>query len=401
MDRFFNVVCDGVYFNEVEIRNELESPSRNVHNVKICNIDDVTKTPNENFYYIVTKIGEYLNFTNEIDIVKTIPTNIKECFINNENFKIIFLELNESDFDETIEIVDYRLKKENLDSKKVYYINANHKLENLKNKNNSDINVYTINHGQYANCQRLSFTNVTFESEKEFLFMIHNRALKSHRLGILCLLKKYKILGDVDWSLLRAFQIKSLILSDGNIVNWFFKDVFNEEIQKSLKNEVDYFSNFEIKKSKYEYEYNFDEGGHRYDHHDAYKVKTYSNSYINITTETNFVSPYIIHITEKTFTPFNFYQIPIFVATYQHVKYLRDMYGFDMFDDLVNHSYDNEIDNGKRLFMIADEIRRLNENPQEVKDFYKNNEDRFIKNRNIIFEILNDKRDYNFFQSLI
>jgi hypothetical protein len=177
--------------------------------------------------------------------------------------------------------------------------------------------------------------------------------------------------------------------------------VFNEEIQKSLKNEVDYFSNFEIKKSKYEYEYNFDEGGHRYDHHDAYKVKTYSNSYINITTETNFVSPYIIHITEKTFTPFNFYQIPIFVATYQHVKYLRDMYGFDMFDDLVNHSYDNEIDNGKRLFMIADEIRRLNENPQVVKDFYKNNEDRFIKNRNIIFEILNDKRDYNFFQSLI
>ena len=51
--------------------------------------------------------------------------------------------------------------------------------------------------------------------------------------------------------------------------------------------------------------------------------------------------------------------------------------------------------------MIADEVRRLNENPQVVKDFYKNNEERFIKNRNIIFEILNDKRDYNFFQSLI
>jgi hypothetical protein len=401
MNKSFNVVCDGVYFNEVEIRNELESPSRNVYNLKICNIDDVTKTPNENFYYIITKIGEYLNFTNEIDIVKNIPTNIKECFINNENFKIIFLELNESDFDETIEIVDYRLKKENLNPKRIYYINANHKLENLKNKNNSDINVYTINHGQYANCERLSFTNVTFEPEKEFLFMVHNRALKSHRLGILCLLKKYDILNDVDWSLLRAFQIKGLILSDGNIVNWFFKDVFNEEIQKSLKNEVDYFSNFEIKKSKYEHDFNFDEGEHRYDHDDSYKIKTYSNSYINITTETNFVSPYIVHITEKTFTPFNFYQIPIFVATYQHVKYLRDMYGFDMFDDLVNHSYDNEVDNGKRLFMIADEIKRLNENPQVVKDFYKNNEDRFIKNRNIIYEIVNDKKDYNFFQSLI
>jgi len=401
MDRYFNVVCDGVYFNEEEIKNELESPSRNVRNVKICNIDDVSKTPNENFYYIITKIGGYLNFTNELDIVKTIPNEIKNCFINNDNFKIIFLELNESDFEETIEIVDYRLKKENLNPKRIYYINANHKLENLKNKNNSDINVYTINHGQYANCQRLSFTNVTFEPDKEFLFMVHNRALKSHRLGILCLLKKYNILDDVDWSLLRAFQIKNLITSKGFIVDWFFKDVFNEEVQESLKNEVDYFSNFEIKKSKYEHEYNFDEGGHRYDHNDSYKVKTYSNSYINITTETNYVSPYIIHITEKTFTPFNFYQIPIFVATYQHVKYLRDMYGFDMFDDLVNHDYDNEIDNNKRLFMIVDEVRRLNENPQIVKDFYKNNEERFIKNRNIIYEILNDKRDHNFFQSLI
>ena len=402
MEKYFNVVCDGIYFNESEIRNELEySQSRDVRNLKICNIDDVTKTPNENFYYIITKIGEYLNFTNEIDIVKTIPNEIKNCFIENENFKIIFLELNESDFEDTIEVVDYRLKKENIDPKRVYYINANHKLENLKNKTNSDINVYTINHGQYANCQRLSFTDVTFEPEKEFLFMVHNRTLKSHRLGILCLLKKYNILDDVDWSLLRAHQIKNLIDPKGFIVDWFFSNVFNEETSKSLKNEVDYFSNFEIKKSKYEHDFNFDEGGHKYDHNDSYKVKTYSNSYINITTETNFVSPYIVHITEKTFTPFNFYQIPIFVATYQHVKYLRDMYGFDMFDDLVNHSYDNEIDNGKRLFMIADEIKRLNENPQLIKDFYKNNEDRFLKNRNIIFEILNDKKDHNFFQSLI
>jgi hypothetical protein len=401
MDRHFNVICDGVYFNEEEIRDLLESQSRNVRNLKICNINDVSKTPNENFYYIITKIGGYLNFTHEIDIIKTIPNEIKNCFINNENFKIIFLELNESDFDDIVEIIDKRLKKENLNPKRIYYINANHKLENLKNKTNSDINVYTINHGQYANCQRLSLTDVTFEFDKEFLFMVHNRALKSHRLGILCLLKKYNILDNVDWSLLRAYQIKNLITPNGFMVDWFFSDVFNEETNESLKNEVDYFSNFEIKKSKYEHDFNFDEGEHRYDHDDSYKVKTYSNSYINITTETNFVSPYIVHITEKTFTPFNFYQIPIFVATYQHVKYLRDMYGFDMFDDLVNHSYDNEIDNGKRLFMIADEIKRLNENPQLIKDFYKNNEDRFLKNRNIIFEILNDKKDHNFFQSLI
>ena len=72
-----------------------------------------------------------------------------------------------------------------------------------------------------------------------------------------------------------------------------------------------------------------------------------------------------------------------------------------MFDDLVNHSYDDEIDNGKRLFMIIDEIKRLSENPQLIKDFYINNKERFLKNREIIFEIMDDKKDYNFFQNLI
>ena len=91
MDKSFNVVCDGIYFTEFEIRNELESsPSRNVHNLKICNINDVSETPNENFYYIITKIGEYLNFTNEIDIVKTIPNEIKNCIkINKKYFNLI------------------------------------------------------------------------------------------------------------------------------------------------------------------------------------------------------------------------------------------------------------------------------------------------------------------------
>ena len=156
-----------------------------------------------------------------------------------------------------------------------------------------------------------------------------------------------------------------------------------------------------FQKSKYENDYNFDEGGHRYDHNDSYKVKTYSNSYINITTETNFLSPYIVHITEKTFTPFNFYQIPIFVATYQHVKYLKDMYGFDMFDDILDHSYDNEPDERMRLIMFFNEIKRLNENKELLITFYKNNKERFIYNKEIVVKINNSKRDYDYFKNLI
>ena len=56
---------------------------------------------------------------------------------------------------------------------------------------------------------------------------------------------------------------------------------------------------------------------------------------------------------------FNFLQLPLFVATKHHVKKMRELYGFDFFDDIINHSYDEEPDNGKRMKMIIDEIIRL------------------------------------------
>jgi hypothetical protein len=401
MEKTFNIIIDNIFFNESQIRDVLENEFKNVHNIKICTIEDVYKNTSENFFYIVTKITDYLNFNYDETLMSTIPNNVKESLKTNYNLKLIFLELNESDFEDTIEIVDLKLKEEKIPTEQVYYICANHKLEQLKNKCNSKINVRTINHGQYFNCKRLTLTNPEYTIDKDFFFMIHNRNLKSHRVGILCLLKKYNLLDYIDWSLLKGSELKRMFNKNDELVEWFFPKIFNEEETKNIKNELKYLSEIGDKKSIYETEIDFNSDGYRYDYDEAYNSKCYLKSYINITTETNYESPYIIHITEKTFNPFNFYQIPIFVATYQHVKYLRDIYNFDMFDDLINHGYDNEIDNKKRLFMIVDEIKRLSENPQKIKEFYLNNKERFYKNREIIFKILEDKKDYNLFQNLI
>jgi len=402
MKKTFNLIIeDNPFYDEFQIRDILEHKSKNVYNIRICKLDDVSKFPNENFFYIVYKM-EYLQFQHDTTLINKIPISIKDALKSNFNFKIIFLELNESDFEDTIEFVDLKIKEEGINHKQVFYINANHKIEQLKNKCETNLNVYTINHGQYFSSERLILTQPKMDLNKEFIFMVHNRNLKSHRLGLLCLLKKNNLLDYVDWSLLKGSDLNRMFMdNNGNIVEWFFTNIFKNEDIIDIKNEIKYFVGLGDKKSIYESEIDFTSNGYRYDYDDAYKSKCYLKSYINITTETNYESPYIVHITEKTFNPFNFYQIPIFVATYQHVRYLRELYGFDMFDDLVNHSYDDEIDNGKRLFMIVDEIKRLNENPQIVKDFYINNKDRFFKNKEIIFEIMNDKKDYNFFQSLI
>lgn len=402
MEKTFNLIIeDNVFYDELQITEMLRNEPRYVRNFKICTINDVSKFPHENFYFIVTKITEFLNFNYDLTLFEKIPKQVKETLKLNNNLKLLFIELNESDFENTIEIFDLKIKEEGLNPKQIYYIGANYKFNELKNKCNSDINVYSLNHGQFYNCQRLSFTNPDFITDKDYIFMVHNRNIKSHRVGLLSLLKKYNLLDSIDWSLLKGSELKRMFNENDELIEWFFPNIFKNEDVINIKNELKYLSIVGDKKSQYELNIDFNSDGYKYDYDDAYKSECYLKSYINITTETNYESPYIVHITEKTFNPFNFYQIPIFVATYQHVKYVKDLCGFDMFDDLVNHSYDNEIDNSKRLFMIVEEIKRLNENPQAIKDFYINNKDRFFKNREIIFKLLEDKKDYNFFQNLI
>jgi hypothetical protein len=52
--------------------------------------------------------------------------------------------------------------------------------------------------------------------------------------------------------------------------------------------------------------------------------------------------------TEKTYKSIMFGQLPIFVAPYYTVQSYREL-GFDPFDDIIDHSYDLEIDPVKRL----------------------------------------------------
>lgn len=61
---------------------------------------------------------------------------------------------------------------------------------------------------------------------------------------------------------------------------------------------------------------------------------------------------------EKTFKPFGMLQIPVWWAVPGHVACVRRM-GFDVFDDIVDHSYDLEQDEDQRLDMLINEVVRL------------------------------------------
>jgi hypothetical protein len=80
---------------------------------------------------------------------------------------------------------------------------------------------------------------------------------------------------------------------------------------------------------------------------------------------------------------------------------LNERYGFDMFDDLIDHSYDSEPNHQLRMLGAVNEVIKINNDPQKVINFYKNNQERFIDNKKKVINILNDKTDYNFFNGLI
>jgi hypothetical protein len=89
------------------------------------------------------------------------------------------------------------------------------------------------------------------------------------------------------------------------------------------------------------------------------------------------------------------------VATKDHKKIMESRYGLDFFDDLINHRYDDEENHQIRFKMVVDEIKRLSLNREKVMSFYRDNKNRFYRNKEIIKQIMNDDTDKIFFNKII
>ncbi len=73
----------------------------------------------------------------------------------------------------------------------------------------------------------------------------------------------------------------------------------------------------------------------------------------------------------------------------------------DFFDDVIDHSYDNESDQKKRFSLFTKELKRLNDNKENLIEFYKNNQHRFEENKNKVIKIGYLNSDYLFMRSLL
>lgn len=389
------------------LRHCIEQTGRKEFTIKKCRIDEPKRKPNENYYYVINYheptsfIVDYVGESENKYFLKAgnkelISHEIKKMLREVPNFYIILITehepTNETEF---IKIIKY-FELNDIDLSKVYCINNNSKLDEYKQKYNSKINVYKINFLLYCKIRDLRDAGgCHFEINKGGKFFLSfNKSLKPHRVGLLNLLANKNLLDNIDWSFVPTGGERF----DSN----FLKEVLHDHTRNSL-----FLDNLDYKLSDFENDF------YEYDEHTKDELsqkltniesfRSYINSYVNITTESAFEKQLnTIHISEKSFKPFFYYQFPIIVASQHHVKKMKELYDLDFFDDIIDHSYDNEPDHKKRLQMVVDEIERINNKREMFKDFYKNNQKRLELNKQKIIGLLNFiNQDYDFFKNLI
>jgi hypothetical protein len=111
-------------------------------------------------------------------------------------------------------------------------------------------------------------------------------------------------------------------------------------------------------------------------------------SLISIVHETNNYEQTGVLLTEKSFKVFAWHQIPIFAATSGHAQVVREL-GFDMFDDIIDHSYDYAHPHVHTLKIFSQLRKFLAQYPtvNDVRELRKRLWPRIVANHELVIKL--------------
>ena len=201
----------------------------------------------------------------------------------------------------------------------------------------------------------------------------------------------------------KEHRLKTLILlTDDNLIDrgdWSFSGQQSFSKTDEYKNAV---RNLDLK-NKVQVEELLDRGQHNlkseenllFNGINAWTDENYVphlNSYFDICFESFFyIESEAISLTEKIFKPIINFQPFIYVATKGSLQVLRDL-GFKTFEPFIDESYDQELDNDKRLFMAYEQIKKLcRMSKQEIHEWYWGMQDILVDNRQHLLNIHKNK----------
>ena len=201
----------------------------------------------------------------------------------------------------------------------------------------------------------------------------------------------------------KEHRLKTLILlTDDSLINlgdWSFSGEQNFSKTEGYKNAI---RNLNLK-NRAQVEELLDRGQHNlkseenclFNDINAWTDEDYAphlSSYFDICFESFFyIESEAISLTEKIFKPIINFQPFIYVATKGSLQVLRDL-GFKTFEPFIDESYDQELNNDKRLFMAYEQIKRLClMSKQEIHEWYWGMQDILIHNHQHLLNIHKNK----------
>ena len=203
-----------------------------------------------------------------------------------------------------------------------------------------------------------------------------NRRQREHRLATLCVLNHY--------GLLKGNGVSYQLTFDGPTTPYYVDKLITDESRQKK-----YYQDYrELQDMKYQWvDYPIAMEAKDGVHH-GYgweNKQPYLDSYLNITTETDFLNP-TGYASEKVWKPFGFFQPVLLVGSPNTLEFVRS-FGFKTFDGFIDESYDKETDNAKRFELIEKEIVKFSKmSKQEVHDWYWSMEDILVHNFNLFME---------------
>jgi hypothetical protein len=226
----------------------------------------------------------------------------------------------------------------------------------------------------YPNVDPVIYKN--FNSNNIFVSL--NRHPRAHRLVLLSYLfgNGYNDYGHITYIGQNQYDLPDCILDK---ISWQFEDRHAKVRQSILNGYKKFYNNKELQIVEY---------GEIYptpnDNVDNFVKRLrplYQNSFVEIVAESSFTAPSFM-LTEKTLNSVYGCNFPIILSGVGTISHLRDI-GFDMFDDVIDHSYDliaNPID---RIITAIENNRTLLTNAEYTKQNWKNNRYRFESNINL------------------
>lgn len=114
----------------------------------------------------------------------------------------------------------------------------------------------------------------------------------------------------------------------------------------------------------------------------------FKNSFVEVVSETNYDYNFSC-LTEKTIQNQLGKNFPLYFCNYGYVKYLRNS-GVDCFDDIIDHSYDEEKDPILRMVKMIEDNKMLFIDKENTKELWIKNSHRFDDNVKCILKLYNN-----------